>query len=924
MAIGRALVVLSAILLTLPSLASAQVFGCGPNETMAACSNRLSLAQQVMAEEMRKTAENRANVMLSIEQARDTFWATYPDKPGAEKARQDFAYWLWVKDFYYLRENLKAPVTKDPRTGRRTSTDAANLFDTFAGAAPIDDGIRQVALIEFEDWVNAVRDKLFEGHTSNSTDDAFMQGLLASWWIGPKFMDAVKAGTGKYAAYVTARDWWEFDHVNRVPAGFGTPETYGVYLYSRFHHLPVPTASANYRKMTELLGVQRVQAAARRVMDAPKRDDGGLVVTIEATKKGPGGGEVIDYDKAAPADPIGAFADPVRVLEMLSTQDDDRRYLLDLLHRHAPDLRQLDPTTTWTWADTAYKRLVLAFGEQPLLAASRAVRIAPKRLATGGVMTVNELGVKRTEPIETVEDLLVMKDPRGYVRAALIFAKDLDSTAAVDAAYKTYVTGKGEQAVLDAARRRAVNKPQLTFKPELEFIDAEITKPTAAPTQGPQKDSPQYLAWQRFAPGASASYINRNLGQVSLRRPDLEGGTVGTRSRYLLRSLTPDRADLSLTEIAYDPPPQSTAHPPRDTEMAYPARLSATPSARDAAVTRTSLQSGDETLVINGKRIATHWQAEQMPGADQQARAGCGPMIVTTWRSDEVPGGLVRETMDQICRDNRYPQNSDAIIRRVRETLLESFETSGSTTGVRPIQPVAGIAPILPLPVGASLPGQPANASIGQPAAPAAVPAPAAPGIDRRVFNPNMRAGDPAAPSAAPSSPAAAPARSAQVGNAVTVPAGTVIPVMISGLVSAATNRAGDSFRGTILQAVVVNGVPVIPGNTAVDLQVVGAGDGLTVRLAGITINGQTIAGGPSQVALDPQTAAANSALQQAIATMAARQRGAPAALTGRLVVVSGPGLNLPSGSRLQFTLSAPMTIDGAASGAGSIRPRAR
>ena len=57
MAIGRVLVVVSAILLALPPLAAAQVFGCGRFETLADCNNRLSLAQQVMAEEMRKTPE---------------------------------------------------------------------------------------------------------------------------------------------------------------------------------------------------------------------------------------------------------------------------------------------------------------------------------------------------------------------------------------------------------------------------------------------------------------------------------------------------------------------------------------------------------------------------------------------------------------------------------------------------------------------------------------------------------------------------------------------------------------------------------------------------------------------------------------------------------------------------------------------------
>jgi hypothetical protein len=906
MVIGRLpVVLLTAILVTLPSPAAAQVLSCGRYESLADCNSRLRLAQDTMAQQMRKTAEQRAQVMVGIQQSRDKFWATYPDKLGADKAKQDFAYWLWVKDFYYLRENLKAPVTKDPRTGRQTSTGVANVLDTTFGlTAPIDDGIRQVALIEFEDWVNAVRAKLFEGHTSNSTDDAFMQGLLASWWIGPKFMDAVKAGTDKYIVYMAQRDWWEFDHVNRAPAGFDTPETYGVYLYSRFHHLPVASAAANYKKMTELLGAQRVQTAVKRVMDAPKRDDGGLVVTVEAIRKGPGGGEMIDYDKAAPPEPIGAFADPVRVMEMLATQDDDRRYLLDLLHRHAPDLRKLDPATTWTWADIAYKRLVLAFGEPQLLAASRAVRVAPKRLATGGVMTVNELGVKRTEPIETLEDLLVTKDPRGYVKAALIFAKDLDTAAAVDAAYQTYVAARGEPAVLDAARRRAVNKPQLTFQPELQFIDAEMTTPTPArPAPAPQTESPQYLAWKRFAPGASASYINRNLGQVSLRRPDLEGGsTVGIRTRYLLRSITPERADLFLTEIAYDPPPRSTAHPPRDTEIAYPARLDATPTARGAATANTPLQSGEETLTIAGKQIATHWQAEQMPGA---TRAGCGPRIVTTWRSDEVPGGLVRETVDSICRDNRYPPGSDAVIRTVRETLLESFEASGSASGTRPIPAASVNASILPLPVPASLPGQPPGTTAGQPAGPAAAPT-----VDRRVFDRNMGATAPGAATAAPPSRAAPPPASSQGASVVTVPAGTVIAVMTSGAIGAAANRPGDSVRGTIVQPVVVDGLPAIPGNTTVALQVVAADGGLTVQLSGITINGETKAASSSQVALDPQTASANAMLERAQAARRAGSRELPPALAARVVVLSGPKMNLPSGTRLMFTLAAPMTLD--------------
>lgn len=135
---------------------------------------------------------------------------------------------------------------------------------------------------------------------------------------------------------------------------------------------------------------------------------------------------------------------------------------------------------------------------------------------------------------------------------------------------------------------------------------------------------------------------------------------------------------------------------------------------------------------------------------------------------------------------------------------------------------------------------------------------------------------------------------------------------------------AGDAVRAAILQPVVVNGVPVIPGNTTVNLQVVAAGDGLTVQLVGLTINGGTVAAGSSQVALNPQTAAGNAAIERAIAAAAASPRGAAVqqALAGRLVVLSGPRMNLPSGTRLTFTLAAPITIEGPDSAVAPKRPR--
>ena len=286
---------LSLFLLTVPVTAHAQFISCGSySQCQRAYENQKARAieNEVMLEQMRKTGEQRAQARAAIQQAREQFWATYPDKPGAEKARKDFSYWLGVKDIHYLRTYLKAPVMKDEH-GRRSATAGADFLDTFGGFdEKIDDGIRASALREFEDWAMAVRDKLFEGHTSSSTDDVLMQALLATW-TGQKFWDAVAANTPKYDAYVTLRDWWEFDHVHRVPAGYDSPDAYGALLYSRWHKLPMAQAVTSYRTFARLVGPDAARAAAKAVHDAPKDAQGLLVVTARPPVKiGPGGSQV--------------------------------------------------------------------------------------------------------------------------------------------------------------------------------------------------------------------------------------------------------------------------------------------------------------------------------------------------------------------------------------------------------------------------------------------------------------------------------------------------------------------------------------------------------------------------------------------------------------------------------------------------------
>jgi hypothetical protein len=105
------------------------------------------------------------------------------------------------------------------------------------------------------------------------------------------------------------------------------------------------------------------------------------------------------------------------------------------------------------------------------------------------------------------------------------------------------------------------------------------------------------------------------------------------------------------------------------------------------------ITSGEEVLVINGKRIPTKWECNTK--ADD-------PLTFTKeWRSDEVPGGLVR-TQEQTHR-----QITNETYRSISQTLYAPIE------GVEPrLGELATPAP--------SAAGNPARAPVAPPAPPSA------------------------------------------------------------------------------------------------------------------------------------------------------------------------------------------------------------
>jgi hypothetical protein len=146
------------------------------------------------------------------------------------------------------------------------------------------------------------------------------------------------------------------------------------------------------------------------------------------------------------------------------------------------------------------------------------------------------------------------------------------------------------------------------------------------------------------------------------------------------------------------------------------------------------------------------------------------------------------------------------------------------------------------------------------------------------------------------------------------VPDSTTITVMVSGWLNSSTNHPGDTVVATVVQPVVVNGAALIPVGSLATVQLAQASDGLTVKLVAVNIGRQAaVAVSSSQVAADAQNAASDAALQQAIAAAGPNGAALQQVLAARQVVLSGARINVPPGTRLTFTLGAPIAIENAA-----------
>ncbi len=236
--------------------------------------------------------------------------------------------------------------------------------------------------------------------------------------------------------------------------------------------------------------------------------------------------------------------------------------------------------------------------------------------------------------------------------------------------------------------------------------EAEDSKPewlTAALPAVAMADSPECLAWKKFAPRTKVTYVSRLLrenqpGTNAYTSMDMASTT------YAVKSINEKQAVVEISGTTFRVSPQHPKTP--DVVPSAPfERIYLAKQPIPASPVAAPNESGDAELEISGKKFATHWTSVwgHMHGPPYTP----DPMEFTkTWMSDEVPGGLVRMLVQSnvpvTTRDGPKPNRS------IKETI---------------VQPVEGVAPR----VGGKATTQP----LAAPASQAAVKVPVTPAVVR-------------------------------------------------------------------------------------------------------------------------------------------------------------------------------------------------
>ncbi|MGC9971950.1 MAG: hypothetical protein ABSE56_15330 [Bryobacteraceae bacterium] len=641
--------------------------------------------------------------------ARSRYWKLFPNGPGITAAETAFLSQLQYKDLYYLMFALQEGVTgRTAMLANVIGMDATTTSqDLSKFPTNVDGGIRPFAFPLFVAWVDALRRS--EGRDKD--------GLIASPFLIAK---AIQNKSNWRKAYEDARNWAEFLSSGLDISKYVTARVYlvnqmesGVSLSlarSKPEDLPDPKAASLdlYNLFVKSFGEKEVLAAATALLHTPKNSMGGLAKRAEVA--------IGTYQSAPSPNPFLLFLTQV-------TNNSPRAYATALcLDQYA--LLGGEATATfstrdqWAKAASGYGQLVAKYGEPAVLAAARRLKDVAKDdqgglrgdpKAKGTVVWFAELLKDPKIPVPDVSHFLAgSSDPRWLGK--ILEVRGTVSRVDVVKGFPPWATihfkeSKNDRFTAFTPNSKILNGygedfSGLVGKPievwgqvedwregmgirflglrQLKVLDAGAlvnfreSHPewlTAAKPAEVLVDSPVYLAWKKFPPGAKVTlearlFLERAAGTDQYTRSRID------RTTFQLQSIDADRAVVTYHSTTFH---GSGGETQSSNTLTYKAKerpgtahLQLPFPSGDVTETTT----GEETLVINGNKIATKWE--------KIAWAKDPEAFIKTWRSDEVPGGLVLQ--------RSQARNTVVNTRNISETIWAPVEGVVPELGILPVK----------------------------------------------------------------------------------------------------------------------------------------------------------------------------------------------------------------------------------------------
>lgn len=603
---------------------------------------------------------------------RARYWKLFPNGPGIDAAEAAYYGALQQKDLYYLMFALPEGITGRTAmlanaiqiTADPLGVNPATPRDIQKFPANVDGGIRPYAFPLFVAWVDALRRS--EGRETD--------GMMATPLI---LATAIKDQSNYRRAYEQARDWAEFESSGLDISKYISPQAYilnqmesdvsFVLGRSKPADIPDPALATRelYNQFVKTFGEKEVLAAATKVLHTPKNSMGGLAKRADVV--------IGTYVGSPSPDPFLLFLTDL-------TNRSSRTYAIAL----CMDRNRLlggEATATfntkehWENALSMYSQVVAKYGEANVLAAAARLKDAPK----------NENGIRGDVQAKgtIVWFQALLKDPKMQLPEAGIFKAssydphwmgqvvqvrgtvsrvDLDKGKHPPWATIHFKESSGDRLTVFTPNSDMwqdsfgesfaglIGKPievygevnewrekagvRVLTSDQLKIIDAAtlaniheshpawLTAPI--PTQV-LVETPEYSGWKKYSPGTKVGLEYRLLME---REPGTNQFTRNKISHciFKLESIDNERAVVSIDTTTWH---MSGGETQSTDKLTYKAKLPPTPPSNDRQVS-----TGEETLTINGKPIACKWEKVALTRDPAES-------FTKTWRSDQVPGGLV-------------------------------------------------------------------------------------------------------------------------------------------------------------------------------------------------------------------------------------------------------------------------------------------